>query len=74
MKRLFTALVLTVIVSAPSLAGEIPIGDFVPPPPQTNVTQSFHSQSQLTTPPQDVENDSELLSELLLSIVSLLVR
>jgi len=75
MKRLFTAMTLALVLSVSTLAGEIPTGDFLPPPPQTNGTSSSQSQELTVIQPQsDQSIESELLDTFLVSIVSLLVR
>ena len=76
MKRLLAVMVLTVVLSASALAGEIPTGDFLPPPPQTNGTSGSQSQDvSVATPAIDESTASqELLDTFVVSIVSFLMR
>lgn len=76
MKRLFAAITLSVVLSFPVIAGEIPIGDFLPPPPQTNGTSGSQSQDvSVATPAIDESTASqELLDTFVVSIVSFLMR
>ncbi len=75
MKSVIAAITFSLVLSISAVAGEIPSGDFLPPPPQTNGTSSSQSQELTVIQPQsDQSIESELLDTFLVSIVSLLVR
>jgi len=76
MKKLALALILTLAIFGSALAGEIPSGDFVPPPPtqpatmssDSNVTGTDMSDSDYT------ELSIEALEPLMLTLVGMMFR
>ena len=74
MKRLIAVITLCVVVPISAKAGEIPSGDFLPPPP-TNRPTSSQLDSSVAVPSVDQSSESlELLDTLLVSFASLLMR
>lgn len=73
MKCLFAAVTLVAVLSVPTLAGEIPTGDFLPPPPQ-NQSTSTQPQGSTAVATQTTDSESsEALDSLLVSIVNWLI-
>ena len=74
MKRFVASFAMAVILATPTLAGDIPTSDAIPPPP-TNRPTSSQLDSSVAVPSVDQSSESlELLDTLLVSFASLLMR
>ena len=74
MKKLALAVILTLTIAGSAFAGDIPSGDFVPPPTQPS-TSSTDAKVTTTTDPADAEYAElsfESLETVMLTIVGMM--
>lgn len=75
MKRLLAVVAISLVISVSAIAGEIPSGDFVAPPPPPNRPSSSQVQDSTVSEAQTYDStDLDLFDSFILSIASLLVR
>jgi hypothetical protein len=79
MKRFAMAIALACVLSGTSFAGEIPTGDYVPPPPPgSNRSKATFPERTVTTlgygTPDSEQASLDPLQSLMLTILSLLAR